>query len=337
MRLKDIALKTGVSIKTVSRVIHNQPEVSDETRAKILKVVEEYPYLPNLVARGLKEKKTYSIGYVICQINNPFFIEVVLTVERIFKESGYGILISFTGPSIEDEINSLKLLISKRVDGLILASFGKTASFLKKIINDEKIPIVLIDNKVKGVKSDGVFLDNINGAHLLTKHLIEHGHKNIAFITGPTYESSSRERLQGYKKALYEHDIKVNKDLIKISNWEISGGFNSTIELMKIFSKNLSAIFLANTLMALGSLTALKKLNLKVPEDVALVSFDNLDISGVVDPPLTTLNKAADKVGKLAAELLNNKLQSHNAEYKNIRELIIKQELCIRKSCGCNK
>jgi LacI family transcriptional regulator len=170
----------------------------------------------------------------------------------------------------------------------------------------------------------------------LTKHLIEHGHKNIACITGPTSESSSRERLEGYKKSLIENGLTINNDLVKISNWQISGGFESTIEIVKNNLNKVSAIFYANALMALGAYRALRQCNLRVPEDIALVSFDNLEIAENVAPAITTLDEVNDKIGELAFEILYEKVLN-KSKRENILETVVEAELCIRESCGCKK
>lgn len=336
MRLKDIALKTGVSIKTVSRAINNHPDVSEETKERILRVAKECNYVPNLVARSFRQNRTHSIGYVVRHLNNQFFVEVGFALESRFKENGYSMLISFTGDSVEAEVASLKLLVSKRVDGIVLSSIGTTGKHIKELLDTQKIPIVLIDNKIEGLKLDGVFHDNINGSYLLIRHLIDHGHRNIACITGPTSESSSRERLKGYKKALRESGIAVSGELIKISNWQISGGVRATTEIIQNRSGKVSALFVANYLMALGAYKALRQHNLRVPEDIALVAFDNIEIAEHVEPAITTVNNVNDKIGELAFKLLHEKLDN-NPNRKDVIEMVVDAELCIRESCGCKR
>ena len=207
IRLKDIANKTGFSIKTVSRAINDHPDINKNTKKRIVDVAEELSYYPNMVAKSLRTRKTYTIGYIVPDITSEFFGKIGRIIDRVLRKYGYNILMSFTEESGEEEINSLKVLLSKRVDGIILSTVGTTGDFLKEIIHNYKVPVVVIDNKVEGLRTNLVLHDNINGSYLLTKHLIEHGHKNIACITGLLNETSGNERLKGYKKALNEYNI----------------------------------------------------------------------------------------------------------------------------------
>ncbi len=334
VNLKDIAWKTGYSIKTVSRAINNHPDVNENTRQKILSVAQEYSYYPNLLAKSLRLKKTFTIGYIVPDITNEFYGKVGIVIEKEFRRHGYSLLVSFTEESKENEINSLKLLLAKRVDGIILATVGTTADFLQEMINRHHIPVVVIDNKAEGIKTNTVLHDNIDGAYVLTRHLIEHGHRKIACVTGPLVETSGKERLEGYKKALMEYGIPIEVQFIMVSNWRVNGGFDATMELIQGRTQTPSAIFYANSQMALGAYKAFKKMNRRIPDDVAVVSFDNLDFADSIDPPLTTLGSVEDEVGRLASELLREIILNRDGD--RIREHLVKAGLCIRKSCGCN-
>ncbi len=332
--LKDIARKTGYSIKTVSRAINNHPDVNENTRQKILLVAQKYSYYPNLLAKSLRLKKTFTIGYIVPDITNEFYGKVGIVIEKEFRQHGYSLLVSFTEESEENEINSLKLLLAKRVDGIILATVGTTGDFLQEIINRYHIPVVVIDNKEQGIKTNTVLHDNIDGAYVLTKHLLEHGHRKIACVTGPLSETSGKERLEGYRKALRKYSVPFEEQLVKVSNWRISGGFNAAMELMQNKAFAPSSIFFANSQMALGAYKALKKKNIRIPDDVAVVSFDNLDFTDSIDPPLTTLDSVEEKVGRLASELLLEIILNKDGD--RTREHLVKAGLCIRKSCGCD-
>lgn len=333
INLKGIAEKTGFSIKTVSRAINNHPDVNAKTREKILAVAREYAYSPNLVAKSLRTQKAFTIGYIVPDIANEFFGKVGIVIEKEFRKYGYSLLISFTEESEEKEINSLKLLLAKRVDGIVLATVGTTGEFLEEVIYRQHVPVVVIDNRDVGIKTNLVLHDNVDGAYRLTKHLLEHGHRRIACITGPLAETSGKERLVGYKKALVEYNVQIDKDLIKISNWRVDGGYDATCELMEDRDSRPSAFFIGNSIMALGVYKALKKLELRVPDDVALVSFDNFEFTEVVDPPLTTLDNVEEEIGKIASELLLEKIKDRDTN--NVKEHLVKARLCIRKSCGC--
>jgi LacI family transcriptional regulator len=331
--LRDIAEKTGFSIKTVSRALNNHPDVNEGTRQKILSVAKKYIYYPNLVAKSLRTRKAFTIGYIVPDITNEFYGKVGIVIEREFRKQGYSLLISFTEESAENEINSLKLLLAKRVDGIVLATVGTTGRFLKEVIQRYHLPVVVIDNKEKGIRSNLVTHDNINGAYSLTKHLIDHGHKRVACITGPLEETSAQERLNGYKKALDENALTVEEQLIKSANWRVDGGYAATYELMETEEGRPTAVFVANSIMALGVYKALRKMQKKIPDDVALVAFDNLEFAEAIDPPLTTLENVEEEIGKVTAELLLERIMRRDIQ--NVKEHLVKAQLCIRRSCGC--
>lgn len=331
--LKDISKITGFSIKTVSRALNGHPDINEKTKEKITKIAEEYSYRPNILARSLRQKKAFAIGFIVPDIKNEFFGEVALAIEEKFKEYGYSILLGFSNGEQDLEIKSIELLISRQVDGIVLATIGTTGDYIKKVIFKLKIPLVVIDNKVKGLKTNVVLHDNINGAYLLTKHLIDHDHKKIGCITGPLNETSGKRRLEGCKKALDESKIKIESDFIKISNWKIDGGYNSMLELLNNPKGRPSAIFIANSIMALGSLKAINEQGLKVPKDIAIVSFDDLDFTEATNPPLTTLNKVDKKIGETASIILHENIIKR--EDTELKEIYIKSRLNIRESCGC--
>jgi len=330
--LKDIANETGFSVKTVSRALNNHPDINKDTKEKILEVAKKLDYQPNFFAKSLREKKAYAIGYIIPDITNQFFGEVALSIEKVFKKRNYSLLTSFTNGSANKEFEGLKFLISRQVDGIILATVGSTGDYLKEIVENFKIPIVVIDNRVKGYKTNIVLHDNVKGAYLLTKHLIQHCNKDVACISGPIKETSGKSRLEGYKKALSEFKIDYNEKLVQLSNWKIDGGYDSTLKLFKGAHKP-TAIFIANSIMALGTLKALRELGLQVPKDVAITSFDNLDFTSATNPPLTTLKSIESEIGKAAAKLLLKKIETQ--DIVNAKEVYIDTELFIRKSCGC--
>jgi LacI family transcriptional regulator len=331
--LQDIAKETGFSIKTVSRALNDHIDISAKTKEIILNVASKYSYQPNLVARSLRKRKALIIGYVIPDITNEFFGDVALAIEEEFKKKGYGILTSFTNSIPEQEIEALELLISRQVDGVILATVGTTGQFIQKMIENYKVPLVVIDNEVKGLRTNLVIHDNIRGAYLLTKHLIEHGHSRIACISGPLEEPSGKNRLEGYKRALKESGLSCDQNRIEISDWMIEGGYDATIKLIQKEKDKFTAIFIANSVMALGCVKALRELKVKVPEDIAIVSFDHLRFTEALNPPLTTLQSIESEIGKRAAEMLFRKIEG--SDLINVEEVLVSSELCIRESCGC--
>lgn len=330
--LKDVAKEAGVSVPTVSRVINNYRYVRETTRKRVLEAIEKLSYHPNIVAKNLKQGKTNSIGFILPDISNSFFAMVTVGIEKVLRKNGYHLILCNTDGRHELEVDSLKLVISKKVEGIILATIGTTGELTGEIIHHLKIPVVVIDNKMKGLKTDVVLHDNIGGAQQLTSHLIAHGHKRIAFIGGPLNETSGKKRLEGYKRALIKNGLPVIKELIKIGDWRKDSGFQLTRELLNLSDKP-TGIVAANTYMALGVLLALREEGLKVPKDIALVSFDDLEFVSALDPPLTTLKSLDTKIGEVAADLLLERIKNRNE--KEIQEIYLPTELVIRNSCGC--
>ena len=332
--LKDVSKLAGVSIKTVSRVINNSRYVKKETKERVLEIIEELNYKPDYFARNLKRKRSNVIGYIIPDFTNQFFGLVFNGIEKEFKKAGYNLLVSNSDGEEELEEKSIDVLISNRVEGIIFASTGLSGEYVKKQIETFRIPFVLIDNKLKGVKMNCVLHDNIKGAEILTDHLIKvHNQTNIAFITGPIHETSSKRRLEGYKNSLLRNNIEINDNFIKIGEWNNSSGYKLIKELFSQKEKATS-IFTASSTMALGVLKALKEIGLKVPEDIRLVSFDNLDFTEATQPPLTTINKVEEKIGKEAANMLLRKIK--DKDLNNYEEVYIPMEIVIRESCGCS-
>ena len=333
-RLKDIAKESGYSIKTVSRALNDHPDISAETKRKILKIANKYSYHPNLLAKGLRTRKTYTIGYIIPDINNEFFAKVGIVIENEVRKYGYNILISFTRGESKHEIESLKLILSKRVDGVVLATVGETEKYIEKILDSYKIPIVVIDNKTDVSGLYFVLHDNVKGAYILTKHLIEHGHRSIACITGPLKETSGSERLDGFLKAMKESGIEVNDSFVKNTSWDVEGGFKATFDLFNNAKLFPTAIFSANSVISIGIYKALKKLGMKIPIDVAIVSFDNFDFVEILDPPLTTLGSVEADIGKKVVEVLLGEINESPID-NGIKEYRFGSEIILRKSCGC--
>ncbi len=331
--LRDIAERAGVSLKTVSRVINKEPQVSSDTRARIERIIEEIGYQPNYIARSLKKNKTNTIGYIVPDISNQFFGVVGKVIERLLRKYGYSLVISSTHNTPEFEVETLKLFASQKVDGIIFATLGETKEFIRQFLARFDIPIVAIDNKVQGLDLDVVLHDNFNGACLLTDHLIQHHHDRIVFVGGPLNQTSGILRFQGYQKALRDANIPFDEKLVKIGDWQIKSGYELVSDLIESGTQ-FSALISANSYMALGCLRALRKHGYKVPRDIAMVSFDNFDFTEVTDPPLTTLRSMESKIGITAAKLLLSKIENPIRGTYPV-EISIPAKLYIRESCGC--
>ncbi len=333
--LKDIAQLAQVSTKTVSRVINQEYLVRETTRKKVKEIIHKLGYQPNDIARSLKQKKTHTIGYIIPDISNPFFGMVGKAIEQELRMHGYSLLIGSTNNDPVLEKETLKLLVSKKVDGIIFATLGKTRNFLKKILVPFRIPVVIIDNKIPGLCFDTVLHDNESGAFLLTQHLLRHGHRDIAFIGGPLTQTSGFFRMEGYRKALQSENISYRETLIRITDWQVESGYRAALDLIES-GIHFSAIFSANSLIALGILKAIRCYKMHVPQDVALVSFDGMDCTEVTEPPLTTIVAVEKDIGLSAVQLLLTRLEA-GKEKNNLpcSEVLVPVKLAVRESCGC--
>ncbi len=330
--LKDVAKASGVSVPTVSRVINNEKYVSDDVKAKVNTAIKELNYEPQWSARSLRLKRSHTIGVIIPNVADYFFSSIVLAVESYFRKKGKDIILFNTSNDEKIEERAIKLAISKRVEGIILATICRNKKIIASLIDNFGIPIVVTDNKLDIEKIDHVLSDDIGGSYKLIEHLIKvHNYKNIACISGPLDESSGFEKLIGYKQALQNYGLRVNNDYIKIADWKKSKAYIATEELLKM-SKKPDAIYCMNANMLIGCLRYLIENKVKVPEDIAIVTFDDYDFVSVVYPPVTSLKRIDLEMGRVAAEILNERIEGKEGDFKEIR---IKSDLVIRNSCGC--
>jgi len=326
--INDIAKMADVSKATVSRVINNKPEgVSSETRDRILKLVEEFKFQPSMIARGLVTKKTKTIGLIIPDITNPFFPQLVRGAEDYANKLGYNIFLSNSDKSVMKEEKYLKAFVEKSVDGVILTSNISATDSHFKLLKENNIPCVLMDRPVEYEDYEaGVFLDNIKGAYIATKFLLDHGHEKIVLIDGPLSVATSVNRLEGYKKAHNEKEIQVNTDLIVEGDYLINSGFKLINKLIDE-GNTFTAVFAGNDMMAIGVIKALKSKNIRIPEDVEVIGFDNIEISEIIEPALSTISQPAYEMGVQGAKLLIKLIEGKKLKNKNV---IFEPELIIR-------
>ncbi len=332
--LKDIAEETGFSIKTVSRAIHDHPDIKGETKLAIMEVVRRRGFTPNWAAQSLRSQRTNTIGYIIPNITNGFFGEIGMSVDTFFRGRGYSTLICFTSNARENEIASIGSLLAKNIDGIVLAPVGNSGQYLDEIPNLEGTPLVIIDNRLSGPPRNYVLQDNEHNSALLTTHILGHGHRSLAFVTGPLEESSARERLAGYRSALAQAGIAPDESLVRSVDWEIRGGFDATMSLLGEGSgRRPTAIIYANSQLLLGGYKAIHELGLSLPEDLAVASFEHPDVIDALSPRPTTLGKMESRIGTAAAEMLLSLIESK--EDLPLREVLIPSELILGGSCGC--
>lgn len=327
--IRDVARRAGVSTVTVSRVINNSGAVSDDTREKVQQVIEELGYVPNLLARGLRSKRTDTLALVITDITNPFWTTVARGVEDKAIEDGFSVILCNTDEDPEKQGSYIDILISKRVDGVVIAPVNRDVSALSSF-SRHGIPYVVIDARIEGIDTDLVMGDSVGGAYGLVSHLAGLGHRRIAIIAGPEQAPTAEDRLTGYLQALEEWDIPVEDELIKHGSFDQDSGYDLTLELLQL-SQRPTALFAGNNVMGLGALIALQEHGIRVPEDMALVAFDELPLLAVLHPFLTVADQQPYKMGIIATELLLERLTGKRQEP---REIMLEAKLILRESSG---
>ncbi|KAA0226511.1 LacI family transcriptional regulator [candidate division KSB1 bacterium] len=329
-RLLEIAQQTGFSVSTVSRVLHdhsNKYKISAATKALIRKAAEELGYRPNKLARGLRLNQTHEIGVIVPDISNPFFATLVKSIAGELRKSGYSIFVYDADENTAIEAESIKILLEKKVDGLIIASVGQEANHLKQI-ETAGVPWVMVDRCFDRLAVDAVSVDNFRGAYLATQYLIREGHRLIAFIQGLSGTYVNEGRLQGYKQALQESNLPLDERLIVGDDFRNYNGYLETKLLLKL-QEPPTAIFTAGDLIAMGALEALKEDHYRVPQDVSLITFDDPSFATYLSPALTTVAQPVEKMGEMAVKLLFRRLRAPNGER---RRILLEPRLIVRDS-----
>ncbi|MGM0368418.1 MAG: LacI family DNA-binding transcriptional regulator [Actinomycetota bacterium] len=327
---KDVAKQAGVSSATVSAVVNNNKFVSPKLRKKVLQAIEDLNYEVNSIARSLKSKKTYTIGVIVGNVLSYFYSVIAKSVEDTAKKYGYNIILCNGDDDPAEELKYLKVLKSNRVDGIILTPTGKVVDYINHILKTGT-NLVLIDRIIDSVKCDSVIVDNFNGAYEAVKHLIDNGYKKIAIINGYIDRTTGKQRLEGYLRALKDSGLKVNNDLIKIGTFKKKSGLELSKELIE--RNRPEAIFTANLDITMGAIKTIKQLGLKIPEDIAILGFDDSEWSGIADPPVTCVRQPTYNLGKTATELLIERIDK-KGKVTNLQNVVLKTELIIRGSSG---
>jgi LacI family transcriptional regulator len=325
--IREVAESAGVSYATVSHVINNTRVVSQETRARVLEAMAALNYRPNALARSLRQGKTNTIGLVLPDSANPFFAEISRSVEDEAFKKGYSVFLCNTELDTQRELFYVDVLSKKQVDGIIFVAAGDQADSLDFLLH-ENMPVVMIDRDVPNVEVDAVLIDNQLGGFLATRHLLELGHQRIACIAGPSSITPSAERLIGYRRALEQAGIAYEESLIVRGDYHAQSGMQLTRSILAMDPRP-TAIFALNDLMALGALRAAAEANYSVPEDLAVVGYDNLELAQFTNPPLTTIAQPKKEVGVQAINLLVDRMSHKN---RAPSRLVLPPELIVRHS-----
>lgn len=330
--LKDVATKAGVSVAVASRVLGNYGYVSEENRLKVLKAAREIDYQPDVLARGLKTKKTYSIGVIISDVTTFFFTSVVRGIEDVASQGGYHVTLCNADEDPQKEKGYLEELYKRKVDGIILSATGKNLSLVKKLIRSG-MPIVLVDRKIDKLDTTQVVVDNKEGAYEAVKHLIKLGYQRIGVINGIKGIWTSEQRFAGYLDALEESELKIKPELIKYGDFRVEGSKKAMVEFLGMKNPP-EAVFVTNEAMTTGALLAMKEKKVKIPDDIAIVGFDDPIWAPLIEPPLTAVRQPSYSIGTIACQALLQRIEKTNRGRSVHEEIVLKPKLIIRKSCG---
>ena len=327
--IKDIAKAANVSIATVSRVINNKNQgVGQETREKILKIIEDLNYYPNRIARGMVTKQSNMLGLILPDISNPFFPDLVRGVEDTASNFGYNIVLCNADNNKDKEEAYIRVLKENNAAGIFYISVIRKNDNNIKHLLEGRIPFVLMDRRVNVENVPKVYTDNVTGMSEMVEYLIQHGHRKIAYISGPKYNSSSEQRLKGYTMALSHAGISLEPALIREGDYMIDSGYQLMTELLDQ-GRDFTAIACANDMMAVGALEVLKARGIKVPEEISITGYDDIFMSTVTSPKLTTVAQPKYEMGCIAAELLIKLVRGQHITEK---EVILHSKLAIRES-----
>lgn len=326
--IADVAKRAGVSKMTVSRVVNNSGYISQETRERVEQAIDELGYVPNVLARGLRFKKTRTIALVLTDITNPFFTTIARGVEDTASEQGFSVMFCNTDESEDDEAEYLNVLVQKQVDGLLLVP-ARCSPRSITYLRDHNVPFVVLDRWIPGESVDVVRSDSEQGAYQLVRHLIELGHRHIAILSGPPEVTTSSDRVKGARRALAEAGIEGSG--IYYGEFTQQGGYHMLKNALAA-APHLTAVFAANNFIAIGALRALMEAGRRVPDDISVVTFDDSPALAVIDPFLTVANQSAYEMGRRATALLLARLAGEGANTP--QEIILPTELIVRKSSG---
>jgi LacI family transcriptional regulator len=304
--IRQVAKKAGVSCATISRVINDSDTVKPKTREHVIRIIKEMGYAPNEVARSLSKNETKTIGVVVPDINNPFFGDVIKGVSLIADKNNLNILLCDTNEDPEKEKNSLRMLKDHRIRGIIICPASDTNEFngeYLSLLENLGIPIVLVGRDVKYSNFDGVFMDNVQGASDGVMALIQNGHKKIAIISGPEDSKPGRDRLGGYLKAISMGGLAFREDYIFRGSFKLESGYELTRQILQMEDRP-TAIFTCNNMMTLGCIKALSEQGLKIPQDMALVGFDEIELLEIFNMQITVIARPTFEMGRIALELL---------------------------------
>ena len=329
--IRDVARRAGVSVSTASRALNNKPDVNKDVRARILAAAQELSYAANVHARVLGGGRSRTLGLIITNSADPFFATLVRGVSDTATTSGYGIIIWNTDEATDLELQAHRMLRERRVDGALLASVQSGEAPLCRLA-EEGIPFVLLNRYLESYPANCVQLDYRSGARAATAHLIGLGHRRIAHLTHGDDRYSAQERLAGYREALQEAGVPFSPDLVIPCTSRIEGAYRAVLETLPRLEPRPTALFAYNDIWCVGVLRALHELGWRVPGDISLMGCDDLELSGFLVPPLSTVFQDPYEIGRQGVDLLLEQLHGPSDRSWTPRRIVLRPELRLRAS-----
>lgn len=328
----DIAKKANVSAMTVSRVLNNKGRISDKTRAKVKRIMEELNYVPNEMARSLVLRETQVLFLLITDIANPFFTTLARGAEDAANELGYRVLFGNSDENLQKEKEYVDTILKSRVDGVLLAPAGDgSLPHLESLVAHD-VPFVLLDREVPGISSDVVLGDSREGTRMLMEHLIGKGHEHIALVNGSGEVSSARLRAAAFRETLKLHDLPCPEERVL----ELDYGLRSNVERIAQWLRELAplptAVMCGNNMLAIQTIQAIRQCGLRVPQDISVTCFDDLGPVGEIDPFLTVAAQQAYQFGYTGIQLLVRRIADRSMEKTPWTRILLPAELVVRKS-----
>jgi LacI family transcriptional regulator len=331
INIRELANELKLSVSTISKVFNNSYEISEETRQRVLETAARLNYIPNAYASSLRRKKSKNIGVVIPEVADSFFSLAINGIESVAKENGYHVLICLTHESFENEKNILKEFQGRRVDGVLISVSRETSQ--SDHINDlisNGVPLVFFDRVCEDVQTAKITTDDLESSYLATKHLIQQGCDKIAFLSISNSLSISNKRLEGYLQAHADNKLKADKKNIVLCTNDAAKNYSLIRKLLNT-QKRPNGIVLSVEKLTTPVYQACESLKLRIPKDVKVICFSNLDTASILSPSLTTITQPAYEMGKVAALVLFKALQKQNLNL-NRESLVIPSSLVVRKS-----
>jgi LacI family transcriptional regulator len=330
--LADVARRAGVSASTASRALNGRGELSDETRAAVADAARALQFQPSQLARSLRTSTTHTVGFVVPDVSSPFYAAALKGAQGALHGAGYRVLLMDCEQSAEREVEALTTLLAHRVDGLLVSTVGLERQEFERVLGG-RIPCVFFDSSIDGVGEGRVILDNHRGIELLVDHLVEHGHRRIGLLTGSLSETSGHERRDAFRAAMKRHAPAVAVAGIAGARWTQQEGRESTLKLLERRTPP-TAVVASSVELALGALLACRERGLRIPDDLALATFDDAYFAELLDPPLTAVAYEPADVGQAAAAVL---VQAMGEDEPKRRDLSVPVRLVARRSCGCTR